>query len=101
MEGNQTGEMEWNDAVDLFSIELQNHFIERAKSNADIIHEEDEHDDVPVETCLVDDETNATKNLSHLSTNQIKFYGSLRMQIDNGAKVLVTNLLEILHDIKF
>ena len=63
IESDQTGEMAWNDVVDLASIGLPNYFIDGGKSNADVVHEEDLHGDVPIETCLVDDDTIATENL--------------------------------------
>ena len=49
----QSGDMVWETAVDLSSIMMPNEFLFGGKSNADIFHEEDTNDFVPIETCLL------------------------------------------------
>ena len=101
LDNMEQDDTEWYDVVDLSSIDIPNYFVDGGKSNSDILHEEDEHDDIPFETCTVDDSTIGMENVTCLSADQMRFYDCPRAQIDGGAKCSVTNILDILHDINF
>ena len=84
LDNNKNVGVEWYDVVDVSSIDIPNYFIDGGKSNSDAIHEEDEHEDVPFETCTFDDATIGMENLSHCTIDKMRFY-----------------LLDIFHDIRF
>jgi len=74
LDSMEQDDAEWYDVVDLSSIDIPNYFVDGGKSNSDILHEEDEHDDIPFETYTVDDTTIGMENLSHVSADQMRFY---------------------------
>ena len=97
----QSSDMVWEITMNLSSIMILNEFFYGSKSNADIFHEEDTNDFVPIETCLVDDDTIAVHNLSHRNFDKIRFYDDPRARINNGAKCFVIKLVEILRRVRW
>ena len=55
---------------------------------------------LPVHTCKVDNATIVASNQSPPTLeDKMRFYGSPRAQMDNGARCSVTNLVSILRDV--
>ena len=117
--------IEWHEVLDISSVRIQHQFINEGKASADIFHEEDfdpsidkeyydihsikrntqvsyESFDPSVETVYLEDEIMGlgdTKKLRNF--DKLCFYDDPRAQMDNGAKCSVTNIVDILRDVKW
>ena len=83
---NRSGDMVWETTVDLSSIMIPNEFLFGGKSKANNFHKEDTNDFLPIETCLVYDDTIVVHNLSHQNFDNIRFYNDPYAQINNSVK---------------
>ena len=97
----QEQNLNWYEEVDINSVKIKS-FYDVCASDADVYNDDDEYGEfIPSE----DDDTIVTDNITN--TNKLEdpyeyqLYDKLRAQIDGGAKVSVTNNLDLLHDIRF
>lgn len=121
--------LEWYDNVDINAVKIASHF-DAAGSDADVYNDDEEEFDyadrsesskwyndksinaVDVESYFgtgeflpEEEETVVASNLSTVnwleSPYEYSMYDGIRAQMDGGAKCIVTNKIELLHDIRF
>ena len=91
--------------MDIYAVRINNNFIQEGFAKTDIIHEQDYEHPEPIqfaETVDINDK------LLHVNSNDVKdnpvdkfcFYDDPRAQMDGGAKSSVTNIVEILQNVK-
>jgi hypothetical protein len=93
--------LNWYEEVDINSVKLKTYY-DVCASDADVYNDDDEFGEfVPAE----DDDTVIVANITNVNKledpYEYQLYDSLRAQIDGGAKVSVTNNLDLLTDIRF
>ena len=117
--------VDWFDVLDILSVWIQHQFVCEGRSNSDIFHEEDfdlsieqdyNNDDSlqkktkiayntfypSIETVYLEDKAMQLKGKpDYKDFDKLCFYNDPRAQMDNGVKCSVTNIIEILRDIKW
>lgn len=93
-------------AINLSAVELPDEFISGGLADADVYKNDEDKEaeeqflnEQCEEVILPDDETVKVNNVSEKEV--LQFFQTPRTQIDGGAKSSVTNLLEVLHDVKW
>ena len=90
------------ESVNLSAVEIPDFFISGGLADAEVYRDtkgQEEDISEKQETLLPDDETVKINNVS--DKEERTFFDFPRAQIDGGAKSSVTNLLEVLHDVRW
>ena len=108
LDGHNNGDtnIDWYDVVDISALQINNNFSQEGFAKADIIHKEDFEKSEPIQFAEIVD---INDKLLHVNSNDVKdnpvdrfcFYNDPRAQMDDGAKCSVTNIVEILQDVKW